>query len=50
MKDTIARKQRHTEIVEQYINDGHTLQEIGSKIGVSRQRVHQILKQNGVDE
>lgn len=48
MKATIARKQRHADIVEQYINGGLTLQEIGSKIGVSRQRVHQILKQNGV--
>jgi hypothetical protein len=48
MKDAIKRNLRLAKIVEQYNNGGHTLQEIGSKIGVSRQRVHQILKQSGV--
>lgn len=48
MKDVIERKLRRGEIIEQYNNGGLTLQEIGSKIGVSRQRVHQILKQHGI--
>lgn len=46
--DAVERELRHAEIAELYRSGEYTLQAIGAMIGVSRQRVHQILKHYGL--
>ena len=46
--DAVERELRHAEIADLYHSGEHTLKAIGAMIGVSRQRVHQILKHHGL--
>lgn len=44
-----ALAERNKSICQMYV-DGHTLQEVGDKYGVTRERIRQILVKNGVTE